>query len=82
MCKKSLEMILAINEHIPHEVYYPLVTQSYHQLGFVYEDQGKLKQAEEMYIKSLEMELAMYGSDRPHPKVASTYHNLGSIYQD
>ena len=54
------------------------VADSYHDIGRLYEKQGKLSEALEFYQKSLAIEewLAPDSLD-----VAATYHNIGSVYK-
>lgn len=43
--------------------------------------QGKLDQAEKLNENSLQMKLAIYGSDTPHQHIALSFHAIGRVYE-
>ncbi|KAH6975787.1 hypothetical protein EDB80DRAFT_900003 [Ilyonectria destructans] len=57
-----------------------LVMDSLHMLGILYSDQGKFKEAEEMYERALEGREKALGPD--HTSTLDTVNNLGLLYKD
>ncbi|KAH7151967.1 hypothetical protein B0J13DRAFT_470560, partial [Dactylonectria estremocensis] len=57
-----------------------LVMASLHMLGMLYSDQGKFKEAEEMYERALEGYEKALGPD--HTSTLTTVNNLGLLYSD
>ncbi|RYO80968.1 hypothetical protein DL762_007374 [Monosporascus cannonballus] len=53
---------------------------AFHNLGLLYSDQGKLKEAEEMYQRALQGCEKALGPD--HTLTLNTVNNLGSLYKD
>ncbi|RMZ87477.1 hypothetical protein DV736_g5297, partial [Chaetothyriales sp. CBS 134916] len=53
---------------------------AFHNLGDLYADQGKLAEAEKMYIRALQGYEEALGPD--HPSTLDTVNNLGSLYAD
>ena len=53
--------------------------KSYHNIGAVYDSQGKYEEALEYYQKSLDIKIRVVGGD--HPDVATSYQNLAVVYQ-
>ncbi|CAI7626296.1 unnamed protein product [Penicillium crustosum] len=51
-----------------------------HNLGILYRDQGKLKEAEEIYQRVLAGREKALGTD--HISTLDTVHNLGILYRD
>ena len=51
---------------------------SYHQLGMVAQDRGRLDEAEDWYARSLAIDEEL--GDRPG--MATSYHQLGMVAQD
>ena len=45
----------------------------------IYKDQGNLYLAEKLYLKSLEIDTEIFGSN--HTKIADTNYNLAEIYK-
>ncbi|MCX4671509.1 tetratricopeptide repeat protein [Streptomyces sp. NBC_01381] len=54
------------------------IAATYHQLGAVAQDRGRLEEAEEWYRKSLTIEEEL----RNRPGMATSYHQLGRVAQD
>ncbi|KAK6614281.1 NB-ARC and TPR domain protein [Botrytis cinerea] len=52
----------------------------FHRLGNLYSDQGKLAEAEEMYLRALEGKEKAFGLD--HISTLNTINNLGILYFD
>jgi hypothetical protein len=52
----------------------------FHNLGDLYSDQGKLAEAEKMYIRALQGKEEALGPD--HTSTLSTVNNLGNLYKD
>jgi tetratricopeptide (TPR) repeat protein len=50
---------------------------TYNNIGLVYDDQGKLELALEMYLKCLNIDRAYYGNNNFN--LAGTYSNIGEI---
>ncbi|KAH7119384.1 hypothetical protein B0J13DRAFT_532484 [Dactylonectria estremocensis] len=57
-----------------------LVMGSLHMLGLLYSDQGKFKEAEEMYERALEGKEKALGPH--HTSTLMTVNNLGNLYSD
>lgn len=72
----TLREIYGNNEDGVH----PGIAASLHNMGSVYEAQGKLEEAESMYEKSLGMKYSVRGEDGLHPDIAASLHNMGSVY--
>ncbi|KAJ5893859.1 hypothetical protein N7495_005550 [Penicillium taxi] len=53
---------------------------AFHRLGDLYSDQGKLKEAEEMYQRALAGKEKALGPD--HTSTLDTVNNLGNLYRD
>ncbi len=51
-----------------------------HKLGILYSDQGKMKEAEEMYLRALAGYEKTWGSE--HTSTLNTVNNLGALYSD
>ena len=51
-----------------------------HRLGELYEDQGKLDEAEKMYQRALQGYEKAWGPD--HTSTLATVNNLGNLYAD
>ena len=54
------------------------VARSYNNLGTLYQDQGRMDQAEEYLRKALGIKLRMYGEEQDN--VILAYSNLGSLF--
>ncbi|KAM0164160.1 hypothetical protein ACHAPG_000911 [Botrytis cinerea] len=52
----------------------------FHKLGNLYSDQGKLTEAEEMYLRALEGREKAFGLD--HTSTLDTVNNLGNLYSN
>ena len=48
----------------------------------VYDSQGDIIRAEEMYTKALEQTLRIFGNNTPHEHIATSYNNLGMFYYE
>ncbi|OQU95656.1 Tetratricopeptide repeat-containing protein [Cladophialophora immunda] len=53
---------------------------AFHNLGALYVDQGKLAEAEKMYLRALQGKEAALGPD--HTSTLDTVNNLGALYAD
>jgi tetratricopeptide (TPR) repeat protein len=53
---------------------------AYNNIGGVYDNQGKLEYALEMYIKCLNIMKAHYGDNNFN--LATTYNNIGNVYKN
>jgi tetratricopeptide (TPR) repeat protein len=51
-----------------------------HNLGFLYADQGKLVEAEQMYQQALQGKEKAWGPE--HTSTLATVNNLGALYAD
>src|SRR5207249_4676317 len=51
---------------------------AFHNLGDLYADQGKLPEAEKMYIRALQGKEEAFGPD--HTSTLGTVNNLGNLY--
>jgi tetratricopeptide (TPR) repeat protein len=51
-----------------------------HNLGYLYANQGKLVEAEQMYQRALQGKEKAWGPD--HTSTLSTVNNLGNLYAD
>jgi tetratricopeptide (TPR) repeat protein len=61
-------------------LYGDLMVDAIHLLGYLYKDQGKLKEAEEMYLRALEGNEKALSPD--HTSTLSTVNSLGILYVD
>ena len=52
---------------------------AYHNLGYLYESQGKLEEAEKMYQQALQGKENAWGPD--HTSTLNTVNNLGNLYK-
>ncbi len=52
---------------------------TYSNIGGVYDSQGKLEEALEMYMKCLNIKKAHYGDNNFN--LAGVYNNIGSVYR-
>jgi tetratricopeptide (TPR) repeat protein len=53
---------------------------AFHNLGILYKNQGKLAEAEKMYIRALQGKEEALGPD--HPSTLDTVNSLGNLYMD
>ena len=72
---KSVEIKLKIDKNKGFNA-----SNSYFNIGNVYNDQGKYADAVVMYEKSLKIELLALGEN--YPSIATTYHNIGNAYKN
>ena len=56
------------------------MARAFHQLGLLYADQGKLVEAEQMYMRALQGNEKAWGPE--HTSTLSTVNNLGNLYAD
>lgn len=49
-------------------------------LGDIYKEQGKLKEAQELYNKAIELTKKAYGNS--HPSLIDDIGNLGNVYME
>jgi tetratricopeptide (TPR) repeat protein len=54
------------------------LAETYNNIGIIYEEQGNLDQALEMYVKCLNIKKAHYGENNFN--LAKTYNNIGIVY--
>lgn len=55
-------------------------SNAYHQLGALYSDQGKIEEAEEMYLRALAGKEKAWGAE--HTSTRDTVNNLGNVYKN
>ncbi|KAI9037125.1 uncharacterized protein KD926_000842 [Aspergillus affinis] len=67
-------------KHMTYETNNTAVCGAFHMLGNLYSDQGKLKEAEEMYQRALAGKEQALGPD--HTSTLRTVNNLGLLYSD
>jgi tetratricopeptide (TPR) repeat protein len=65
---------------VSHKEVTDYLMASYHNLGALYSDQGKLKEAEEMYQRALKGYEKAWGPE--HTSTLDTVNNLGILYRD
>jgi len=58
----------------------PDLAWTYHNFGLLYSDQGKMAEAEEMYMRALRGKEKALGA--VHTSTLDTVHNLGNLYSD
>jgi tetratricopeptide (TPR) repeat protein len=58
---------------------HPDVAMSYHNIGVVYNQQGRYTEALQHFQKALAIQLAAFGEN--HPDVALSYNNMGAVYE-
>ena len=59
---------------------HPAIATRYNNLGGVYDSQGDIIRAEEMFTKALEQQLRIFGNNTHHEHIATSYHNIGMFY--
>jgi len=59
---------------------HPLVADSYHNIGIVYQKQGRGEEALNQYTKALEIKIRVYGQD--HLRVGDTKYHMGLVYAE
>jgi tetratricopeptide (TPR) repeat protein len=83
-CKRSVEQTTKdrLDEHrselLKNEDV--VLLRAIHNLGYLYSERGRLKDAEEMYMQALEGRERALGAD--HPSTLNTVSELGIIYSD
>ena len=60
--------------------YLPSLSGACNQLGLLYSDQGKMKEAEDMYLRALAGKEKAWGPE--HTSTLGTVNNLGVLYSD
>ena len=60
--------------------YLPSLSGACHQLGLLYWNQGKMKEAEDMYLRALTGKEKAWGPE--HTLTLNTVHNLGLLYSN
>ena len=60
--------------------YLPSLSHACHQLGKLYQDQGKMKEAEDIYLRALIGKETAWGPE--HKQTLQTVNNLGVLYRD
>jgi tetratricopeptide (TPR) repeat protein len=66
--------------NVSHKEVTGYLMTSYHNLGLLYGDQGKLKEAVEMYQQALKGKEKAWGPE--HTSTLDTVNNLGNLYRD
>ncbi len=56
------------------------LANTYNNIGGVYQDQGRLEKALQMYMKCLNIQKVHYGDNNFN--LATTYNNIGLIYDN
>ncbi len=69
-----------MHEGLMNEEDLPPLSDACHQLGLLYSDQGKMKEAEDMYLRALTGYEKAWGPE--HTSTLDTVHNLGALYSD
>lgn len=69
--------LLAIREKV-FGVEHHDTSDSYNNIGIIYDDLGDYKKALEYYLKALAMRTKVLGEE--HPDTAGSYNNIGNIY--
>ncbi len=70
----------SIQEAFNDKVNNPSVSKACHRLGDLYSDQGKMKEAEDMYIRALAGKEKAWGL--AHTSTLDTVNNLGTLYSE
>ena len=60
--------------------YLPSLSRACYQLGYLYSDQGKMKEAEDMYLRALAGKEKAWGPE--HKQTLDTRYNLGLLYKE
>ncbi len=69
-----------IHEGLMNEEDLPSLSDACHRLGNLYKDQGKMKEAEDMYLRALTGKEKAWGPE--HTSTLDTVNNLGNLYSD
>ena len=69
-----------LQEAFKNREYLPSLSSAYHQLGALYKDQGKMKEAEDMYLRALTGKEKAWGLE--HTSTLDTVNNLGILYRN
>jgi len=69
-----------IHEGLMNEEDLPSLSDACHWLGILYKDQGKMKEAEDMYLRALTGKEKAWGPE--HTSTLGTINNLGNLYSD
>ncbi len=69
-----------IHEGLMNEEDLPSLSDACHRLGLLYSDQGKMKEAENMYLRALTGREKAWGPG--HTLTLDTVNNLGILYSD
>ena len=67
-----------LQEAFKNREYLPSLSDACHQLGNLYSDQGKMKEAEDMYLRALAGYEKAWGPK--HTSTLNTVNNLGNLY--
>ena len=70
----------SIQETFNYKVDIPSVSAACHRLGDLYSDQGKMKEAEDMYLRALTGKEKAWGP--AHTSTLNTVNNLGNLYKN
>ena len=69
-----------LQEAFKNREYLPSLSSACHRLGYLYSDQGKMKEAEDMYLRALAGKEKAWGPE--HTSTLTTVNNLGILYSD
>ncbi|MCJ1457641.1 hypothetical protein MMC28_008010 [Mycoblastus sanguinarius] len=69
-----------LQEAFKNREYLPFLSGACHQLGDLYSDQGKMKEAEDMYLRALTGYEKAWGPE--HTSTLDTVNNLGNLYSN
>lgn len=61
--------------------YYPVMFITQQSLADVYRRQGRYKEAHDLLVKSIDQQIAFYGTEE-NTDVAKSYHYLGEVFED
>ncbi len=67
-----------MHEGLMNEEDLPPLSDACHQLGLLYSNQGKMKEAEDMYLRALTGKEKAWGPE--HTSTLDTVNNLGALY--
>ena len=69
-----------LQEAFKNREYLPSLSSACYQLGYLYSNQGKMKEAEDMYLRALAGKEKAWGSE--HKQALDTRYNLGLLYKE
>ena len=69
-----------LQEAFKNREYLPSLSSACYQLGYLYSNQGKMKEAEDMYLRALTGKEKAWGPE--HTSTLDTVNNLGNLYSN